>query len=133
MDERTLDVVRGCTRDSDAERVPFPEVVAQLIEAGVERYHADLQRSCKTYYLPSGSSEEVPCHAVEATFAKAFSAARVEAAVRASQRGELGYRAFCRRIAEAGCVGYLVSIAGRRAVYYGRTGETHVELFPDAR
>jgi hypothetical protein len=30
----------------------------------------------------------------------------------------------------AGCVGYFVQIAGRRTLYFGRNGETHVELFP---
>ena len=34
------------------------------------------------------------------------------------------------RAKRAGCAGYLVSFPGRRAVYFGRTGETHVELFP---
>jgi hypothetical protein len=28
---------------------------------------------------------------------------------------------------------YIVSIAGRRAVYLGRSGEAHVEMFPRAR
>ena len=30
----------------------------------------------------------------------------------------------------AGCAGYFVSIPGKRVVYYGRTGETHVEIIP---
>ena len=30
-----------------------------------------------------------------------------------------------------GCVGYMVWLAGRHVTYYGRRGETHVELFPD--
>lgn len=132
MDEQTREVVRACTVDSDEQRAPFPQIVGRLMDAGVERYHADLRRSVKTYYLPSGDAEEVRGHPIAAPFAQAFSAAGVEAAVRASQRGEIGYRAFCTRIAEAGCVGYFVSIVGRRAVYYGRTGETHVELFPSA-
>ena len=36
------------------------------------------------------------------------------------------------RAAEAGCVGYMAFMAGRRVVYYGRTGDSHVEWFPDA-
>lgn len=32
--------------------------------------------------------------------------------------------------AAAGFEGYLVSLPGRRAVYFGRTAETHVEHFP---
>jgi uncharacterized protein YbcV (DUF1398 family) len=35
--------------------------------------------------------------------------------------------------ADAGCVSYFVSLAGRRAVYYGRTGDEHVEWFPGAK
>ena len=62
-----------------------------------------------------------------------FSAEGVEKAVRAIQRQEIAYRKFCRLIADAGCVGYFVSLAGRRAVYYGRTGDEHVEWFPGAK
>jgi hypothetical protein len=29
--------------------------------------------------------------------------------------------------------GYLVSLLGKRALYYGRTGETHTEYFPGTR
>jgi uncharacterized protein YbcV (DUF1398 family) len=53
--------------------------------------------------------------------------------VRAIQRGEFQYLEFCRRITQAGCVGYHVSLAGQRVVYYGRTGEMHVEYFPGAK
>jgi uncharacterized protein YbcV (DUF1398 family) len=60
----------------------------------------------------------------------AFSAEGVAHAVGATQAGQIKYRAFCRQIAAAGCAGYFVSLPGRRAVYYGRTGETHVEHFP---
>jgi len=51
-------------------------------------------------------------------------------AIRAVQSGAIDYKEFCRRIAEAGCIFYLVSLTGRRAVYYGRSGEAHVDLFP---
>ena len=61
-----------------------------------------------------------------------FSATGVEAAVRAVQAGAIPYRTFCERVVAAGCVGYHVSIVGRRVVYYGRTGDSHVEWFPGA-
>ena len=65
--------------------------------------------------------------------ASGFLAEGVEKAVRAIQRQDIAYREFCRRIADAGCVGYFVSLAGRRAVYYGRAGDEHVEWFPAAK
>lgn len=132
MDARVKQKVTECTEGSDSGRLTFPQVVSKLIDAGVEHYHADLRRSEKTYYMPQGDSAVIPCHAINRNPATSFSAAGVEAAVRSVQRGQLSYTEFCDRIAAAGCVGYFVSIAGRRAVYYGRTQETYVEPFPPA-
>lgn len=133
MKSDVIAVIEECTKASDEARLTFPEVVARLAAAGVERYHADLQRAEKTYYLPDGASHVAVSASVAAVPAEIFSAAGVDAAVRAVQARAIDYKAFCERIVEAGCVGYLVSIAGRRAVYYGRSGETHVEPFPPAR
>jgi uncharacterized protein YbcV (DUF1398 family) len=130
MDADARHVVEDCTRASDDGSISFPQVVARLAEAGVEQYHADLRRAEKTYYVADDSSHVVSSRAITACYASAFSAEGVEAAVRASQAGEIGYAQFCERIAAAGCIGYLVSLVGRRAVYFGRTGESHVELFP---
>jgi uncharacterized protein YbcV (DUF1398 family) len=113
--------------------VTFGEVVMKLMQAGVERYHTDLLRGEKTYYLPSGESEVVAGDPVGIAPAREFSAAGVDAAVRDLQAGKIQYRVFSTRIAKAGCVGYHVSLAGQRAVYYGRTGACHIEWFPGAK
>jgi uncharacterized protein YbcV (DUF1398 family) len=130
MQADLIKVVQECTDGSDRERVTFPEVVAKLAGVGVERYHADLLRAEKIYYLPSGESQRVQAAPIAAVPPAAFTADGVAAAVRAIQRQQIKYREFCERIAEAGCVGYFVSLAGRRAVYYGRTGDSYVEPFP---
>jgi uncharacterized protein YbcV (DUF1398 family) len=132
MDSSVKAVVHEMTQASDEERIAFPEVVATLIRSGVERYHADLVAANKTYYLPDDTFEIVACHPVGMP-ARAFSAQGVEAAVRAIQGQEIKYREFCERIAAAGCVGYFVNLTGARAIYYGRTGDNHVEEFPRAR
>ena len=133
MDSHARAVMRECTTASDEERITFPEVVGKLLAIGLERYHADLIRSEKTYYMPDGQSEVISAAAVAVTPAEQFSAEGVEAAVRAIQAQAIKYREFCERIAMAGCTGYFVSLAGRRAVYYGRTGDSHVEWFPGTR
>ncbi len=133
MDSGVKEVMVEATRASDEERATFGDVVMKLIQAGVERYHCDLVRGEKTYYLPNGESEVVAGEAVGVAPAGEFSAAGVDAAVREIQAGKIQYRTFCARIAEAGCVGYHVSLAGQRAVYYGRTGDCHVEWFPGAK
>lgn len=125
-------VMQECARGSLQGTLTFPEVVRKLAQIGVERYHADYSRQEVTYYLPDGDSfvAALP-HAAQAT-AAAFSASAVEAAIREIQRGEILYGEFVRKTMAAGCVGYFVQIAGRRALYFGRSGETHIELFPAA-
>jgi len=125
-------VVEECTVASDASRMSFPEVVGKLTSAGVERYHADLVRAEKTYFRPDGKSHVVANDAIGRTPAAAFAASAVAAAVKAAQNGEIDYKTFCARVIEAGCVGYHVHIAGRRVIYYGRSGDSHTEHFPGA-
>jgi len=61
-----------------------------------------------------------------------FDARSLEALVRWAQAAgpDYSYAAFSEKAKACGCAGYLVSFPGRRVVYYGRSGETHVEHFP---
>jgi uncharacterized protein YbcV (DUF1398 family) len=133
MDTAIRNTMIEASRASDEGNQSFGAIVKQLADAGIERYHQDFLRSERTYYLPDGESEVVRNDVVTATPALGFSATGVEAAVRAVQAGAIKYKEFCRQVMESGCVGYLVSLAGRRVVYYGRTGDMHVEYFPGAR
>ncbi len=132
MNPAVIAVLEDCTAGSDAGRLTFPQVLAALAAAGIERYHADLCRAEKTYYRPDGRSHAVSAAPVAVAPATVFAADGVEAAIRAVQAGAVTYKEFCERIAAAGCVGYLVSLTGRRAVYFGRGGDSHVEPFPSA-
>jgi len=129
MMEETVRVMHECAKLSHQGIIAFPEVVRALEQAGVERYHTDLCRAEHIYYLPNGESHLEPMGALPSRLAPAFSAADVEAAVRAVQRGGVVYMDFVRRIMAAGCVGYWVSIAGRCVQYFGRKGEMHQEPF----
>ena len=133
MDTAIRNTMIEASRASDEGNQSFGAIVKQLADVGIERYHQDFLRSERTYYMPDGESEVVRNDAVDATPAPRFSAAGVEEAVRAVQAGAIRYKEFCRQAVESGCVGYLVSLVGRRVVYYGRTGDMHVEYFPGAR
>ena len=133
MDQATKDTAIECSKASDEGRMTFPQVVMRLMEAGVEQYYSDLRRAQKIYYLPNGESYAVETDAIDQVPAMAFDAAGVSAAIRAIQAQKISYRDFCRQIMAAGCVSYVVSLVGRRAVYLGRTGESFVEPFPTAQ
>lgn len=140
MKTAPMDVAKECARESAAGRIHFGEVVARLVAAGVERYHADYSRNETTYYWPDGSTcivpmEDgvVPLEHGHPPIAVEFSAAGVEQAVRAAQRGEIMYPEFTRRALAAGCVGYFVQISGKCVQYLGRNGEVHTEWFPGAK
>ncbi len=132
MNSDQVTVAQECAKLSAAGRINFAEVVGRLKDAGIERYHADYSRMETTYYTSAGASCVVPMEHGSSPIAEAFSAAKVEAAVRQSQRGEIKYQQFTDQALGAGCVGYFVQITGQCVQYLGRNGEMHTEWFPGA-
>ncbi len=129
--ERTV-VAKACLDAAHDGSLSFPEIIGQLLGAGFEGYAVDYRRNTQTYYLSDGDSAAFDMPQSAGSVAATFDAAGVEALVRWAQRNspDYNYPAFCERVRAVGCAGYLVSFPGRRVIYYGRTAETHVELFP---
>jgi uncharacterized protein YbcV (DUF1398 family) len=132
MDPERIAVARTCLDAAHEGTLSFPEIIGRLLDAGFEGYAVDYRRNTQIYYLPDGDSGvfDMPCSA--RSVAAAFDRAGVAALVRWAQANDADYTyaGFCEKVKAAGCAGYLVSFSGRRVVYYGRTAETHVELFP---
>jgi uncharacterized protein YbcV (DUF1398 family) len=109
----------------------FPEVVGQLLAAGVEYYHVDYIGMKKNFYGAEGDMivtpinyEGLPPVALE------FSAEVLRADILDSQRNGQKYRDFTRRAMEAGVQGYFAFLRGKRVTYFGRQGDEHTEWFP---
>jgi uncharacterized protein YbcV (DUF1398 family) len=132
MNEPWREQLAEYTRLSYAGELTFPVFVGKLSELGVERYHTDYCREENTYYCADGRSHVVAVPHPQQAIGDTFKASDIEAAVRQSQRNEHTYQDFIRKTKAAGCVGYLVQIAGRRALYLGRLGEVLTEPFPAA-
>lgn len=132
MDVERAAVAKACLDAAHDGSLSFPQIVGRLIEAGFEGYAVDYRRHAQIYYLPDGDSVELAMPHSAAPVATEFAGVEVEALVRWAQANgpDYSYPAFCERAKAAGCAGYLVSFSGRRVVYYGRTAEMHVELFP---
>jgi len=125
--ERTI---RETLAASNAGRIHFGQVVATLVEAGVESYAIDYRACRATYYLPDGDTLAVEQPPPEAPIGDAFDTAAVIAAIRGAQAGRVMYPEFKRLTQAAGCIGYTVWLAGRHVSYFGRRGEVHIEHFP---
>lgn len=134
MNTTQRETAERCMHAAHDGTMSFPAIIGALVEAGFEGYHVDYRGGTVTYHLPSGEGVEVAAHDIAGPVAQAFRAEVVEHAVREAQTNAPGYTylGFCDKVRAAGCAGYLVSFLGKRVVYYGRTAETHVELFPQA-
>ncbi len=132
MNDRQKEVARACLEGAEANTMTFPQIVGSLMEAGFESYTIDFRRAVATYYLADGESIDLPTHKIDVPVAPAFDAGAMKSAIAEAQQLVPGYtyKGFCNKAASAGCAAYIVSFAGRRALYIGRTGETHVEHFP---
>ena len=130
MNTKTVTEVARATL---AGTIAFPEVVRELVEAGVEYYHVDYVALRKSFYSAAGAVvttsinyEGLPLVAAE------FDAAGLRAAILDSQRHGQHYRDFTRRAMQAGVQGYIAFLRGQRVTYWGRGGDQHTEWFPGA-
>jgi len=113
--------------------IHFGQIVGKLMEAGVESYRVDFVRKEKTYYMPNGESHVVSIDFKKHDLAQKFDGAGIQAAIKASQRGEIKFIEFIPRALDAGVRDYTVYIQGKKVIYFGRKGESHTELFPQAK
>ena len=126
-------ILSETTTRSLAGSLTFPEVVQTLIVEGVESYHTDLVQKQKTFYMPNGEVHIERLDFFAPKIAEDFSEKMVIKALRAIQSKEIDYREFLNQIIAAGTTNYTVYIQGKKAIYFGRKGEFHVENFPQAK
>jgi uncharacterized protein YbcV (DUF1398 family) len=127
------EVIVEAARATLAGTLPFPEIVARLVAAGVEYYHVDYAGLRKSFYGAGGDAVVTPIPYEDLPpIAAAFDGEALRAAIRDSQQHGQTYREFSKRAMAAGVQGYFAFLRGRRVTYLGRTGDQHVEWFPGA-
>lgn len=130
MNSQLETIAENCMQSSYEGTSDFPTILGKLAAAGFESYFVDYRKNTSTYYLTDGDYVEIRNPTTPGKVATVFSAETVKANVRKSQANKHSYRDFCENVKAAGCAGYFVSLLGKRVVYYGRSGESHVELMP---
>ena len=114
--------------------ISFPEVVGQLLTAGVEYYHVDYVAMKKTFYSAEGDAVVTPINYEELPpVAADLDIAALRADILDSQRNGQEYRDFTRRAMAAGVQSYFAFLRGKRVTYLGRQGDEHTEWFPGAQ
>lgn len=116
-----------------AGKITFPEVVKRMVDNNIERYIADLVGLKITYLNYKGEPHESVLKIDATKISQEFNAAEVKNAITESQQRKIDYQTFLKRIMEAGCTHYEVFIVGKKAIYFGRDGSHHVEVFPSAK
>lgn len=134
MNANWHDIARTTLEGAESGTQTFPDGVRMLTEAGFDSYAVDFRCSIRTYYMPDGQAITLKTATTEPV-AKRFDAATIKVAIGEAQVMVPGYtyKGFCAKVTRAGCAGYMVSLLGKRVLYYGRTGETHTEYFPGAQ
>jgi uncharacterized protein YbcV (DUF1398 family) len=124
-----------CLEGAESNSMTFPQVVSTLMAAGFEGYSVDFRRGMVAYYSPGGEAVEFSVAKPVLPVAADFNATAVKEAIRDAQTLIPGYtyKGFISKVARAGCAGYMVSFLGRRVLYFARSGETHIELFPQTK
>ncbi len=126
-------LVLEAARASLAGSLPFPDIVRNLIDAGVEYYHVDYVLLRFTFYGTDAGAVVAPL-AFEGLPAVAadFDVPTLRQAIQDSQQKGHKYREFSQRAMRAGVQGYFAFLRGRRVTYFGRQGDQHTEWFPGA-
>ena len=126
-------IITETARKTLAGEMSFPEVVGQLLAAGVEYYQVDYVGMKKTFYSTDGDVVVTPINYEGLPpVAPNFSTEGIRADILDSQKNGQKYHDFTRRAMEAGVQGYFAFLRGKRVTYFGRQGDQHTEWFPGA-
>jgi uncharacterized protein YbcV (DUF1398 family) len=130
MNPSIKEVIEKCAHQSHAGELTSPEVLERLLGVGVESYLADYRDQSSAYYLSNNEALRISMEMPQVDIAESFNEGGVILAIRGAQSDQLRYPEFLRLTMAAGCIGYMVWIAGRHVTYFGRRGEVHIEHFP---
>ena len=123
-------VAESCLRGAENDTMTFPRSSRPLFKRALKATLSITVDAAQSTIFPMAKASNTP-H-TSRPGCERFDAGAIQAAIRDAQQlvPDYTYKGFCQKVTKAGCAGYVVSFAGRRAVYMGRTADIHVEHFP---
>lgn len=131
MNPTQTQLINEAFQKSNAGQIHFGQVIGMLMAAEVESYRVDFRSGTSTYYSTADQCYALSFNPSNTAVAQQFSKDAIKQAIVSAQQGKVLYPEFKELALAAGCIGYVVWIAGRHVVYFGRCGEQHIEFFPD--
>jgi low affinity Fe/Cu permease/uncharacterized protein YbcV (DUF1398 family) len=132
MSQSTKDRIESLCSKSFEGHMHLKAWTTGLAKAGVDSYQVDLRAGSVNCYASDGTVHCVKVPLEAAGLAQDFNRGALKRAVSDALHGDLKSLEFLRRALAAGCVGYIVWIAERRATYFGSRGEVVSERIPVA-
>lgn len=126
-------IVRGLLSKSLRREITFPEILATLVQEGVESYHVDFLRNECRYYAKNGESVVAAMAFEHDGIAPEFSAEALAAINQRVQSGRATFADFVKEGPAAGCACYTVYVNGKMVRYFGRDGGEHIQYLPGSR
>jgi uncharacterized protein YbcV (DUF1398 family) len=124
------EIIAETARRTLSGTISFPEVISQLLAAGVEYYHVDYVGLRNTFYSADGNLVVTPINFERLPdVAAEFSVENLRSNILDSQHNGQKYREFTRRAMAGGVQGYFAFLRGQRVTYFGRQGDQHTEWF----
>src|SRR5438034_992050 len=120
MEESKKAAVELIAKKSYAGESTFGEVVGTLVDLGVESYFSDYRTGTTAYYFSNGENEQISLGHAKHSISMDFNVDAIKSAILCAQKDEIRYPKFIELTVGAGCVGYIVWIAGRHVTYFGR-------------
>ena len=128
------DIVHQMALATQTGDIPFPQIVGQLLNEGVEYYLVDYAAKRMSFYSVEGSLVVAPLNMEDLPpTALAFDGPALRSAILDSQTQGQKFRQFSHRAVQAGVHSYFAFLRGQRVTYFGRLGDQHTEWFPGAR
>lgn len=80
-------IIDDTLKQSKAGKIHFGQVIATLMQAGVESYQVDYRANRATYYLPDSETYTFELSTESSKIAKEFSEMQIKAAILGAQSG----------------------------------------------
>ena len=136
MNAEQIAIAHDCHEGAETDRMTFPQSVAKLMQKRASTVILSICAARRERFICLTAKVSIFQQQRRCKMSRrVLMSESIKAAIREAQALVPGYtyHGFCAKVAAAGCAGYLVSFPGRRVLYFGRTGETHVEYFPGAQ